>query len=240
VKSTSLNRAQHGFTIVELMIAITVGLVLSAGVLQLFVRTTKINLAQDNLSRLQETGRFAMEYLSRDIRMAGYPRVSFSGDAVQGTNDDGLNNSDSITVGSGLSTDTGTLDCLGQAAAPVTNKYYIANDSNGVPNLYCLGSGNATAQPLLEGVENMQVLYGVDTDSDKSANKYLRADQLSSSDWLNVVSVRISLLLRTTDNGLATQQTAYSYNGVSVTPSGSDYYLRRVFTTTITLRNRLI
>lgn len=233
--------AQKGFTLIEFLIASTLGLIILAGVFQIFNNNAQINRSQTNLANLQETGRFAMEYLSRDIRAAGYPRIGFLGTAITGTNNDGLNNSDSISVSSDSTDSSGnTLDCLGQnTAEPTVNKYYIDNES-GIPNLFCLGSGGNTPQALLEGVENMQILYGVDMDSDKSADKYVSANLVSGSDWLNVVSVRISLLLRTLDNNVSSQHQAYSFNDTTITPTGSDYYLRRTFSSTITLRNRLL
>ena len=89
----------------------------------------------------------------------------------------------------------------------------------------------------------MEILYGVDTDtvgySDYgTANYYVTADQVNTADWAkNVVSVRISLLVATIDDILTAQPVAsFSFNGQN-TPA--DRKLRRVFTTTIALRNRV-
>ncbi len=255
MKRASYSRAQGGVTRMELMVAVTIGLFVMLGVLEIFLNTSKINRNQDNLSHLQETGRFAAEFLSRDIRMAGYPKVGFSGTAVMGTNNygSGINNSDSITVSFDSTTATGAKpDCLGQPVAGLfaINQYYIDNDANGVPSLFCLGSGNSTTpQALLEGVENMQIFYGVDTNSDKAADKYLRADQVTTAAaWPNVVSVRIKLLLRTLDDNIATTKQVYAYTDMTGTDADNstinitapDYRIRRVYETTITLRNRLI
>lgn len=62
---------QTGLSLVELMIAITLGLVLMAGVVQMFVSSKTVYTTQQNLTRIQETGRLAIEFLSRDLRMAG-------------------------------------------------------------------------------------------------------------------------------------------------------------------------
>ncbi|HMR72841.1 MAG TPA: PilW family protein, partial [Candidatus Saccharibacteria bacterium] len=51
----------------------------------------------------------------------------------------------------------------------------------------------------------------------------------------NVFSVRISLVLRTADDNLVEAPQPYTINGVTTTPT--DRRLRRVFTTTIALRN---
>jgi len=65
-------RSQRGLTLVELMVALVMGMVLLAGVATVFVANKQSYRLQDSLARLQENGRFAIEFLERDIRMAGY------------------------------------------------------------------------------------------------------------------------------------------------------------------------
>lgn len=63
---------QSGFSIVELMVSITIGLFLLAGATSLLVTSKSNYQVNDDLARIQENARIAMEYLSRDLRMAGY------------------------------------------------------------------------------------------------------------------------------------------------------------------------
>jgi type IV pilus assembly protein PilW len=63
---------QAGLSLIELMISITLGLVLMAGVVQMFISSKTVFTTQQSMSRIQETGRLAIEFLSRDIRMAGF------------------------------------------------------------------------------------------------------------------------------------------------------------------------
>ncbi len=63
---------QSGFSIVELMVSITIGLFLLAGATSLLVTSKSNYQINDDLARIQENARIAMEYLSRDLRMAGY------------------------------------------------------------------------------------------------------------------------------------------------------------------------
>lgn len=63
---------QGGFTLVELMIASTIGLIILVALGQLFVTSRATYVLEDGLARAQESGRFAMEILAQDIRMAGY------------------------------------------------------------------------------------------------------------------------------------------------------------------------
>lgn len=63
---------QRGLSLVEVMVAVTLSLILTIGVLQIFQSTKTTYRVQEGLSRLQETGRFAISFLAKDIRMAGY------------------------------------------------------------------------------------------------------------------------------------------------------------------------
>ena len=62
----------RGFTLVELMVAITIGLIVLGAVAQVFVTSRGTYSVEEGLSRLQENGRFAMNFISEDVRMAGY------------------------------------------------------------------------------------------------------------------------------------------------------------------------
>lgn len=66
-----INR-QQGMTLIEVMIAMILGMFLLGGVIQIFLSSQQSYQMQERLSRVQENGRFAMEFISRDIRMAGY------------------------------------------------------------------------------------------------------------------------------------------------------------------------
>lgn len=61
-----------GFTIVELMVAITIGLIVLAAVSTVFVSSKANYITQESMARIQESARIAMHLMSRDIRMAGY------------------------------------------------------------------------------------------------------------------------------------------------------------------------
>ena len=116
--------------------------------------------------------------------------------------------------------------------------YFIRTGASGEPSLWRLDNTKATGGnnpvEMIEGIENLQILYGVDTDADGTANYYETANNVNMS---NVVSIRFTLLARTSDN-LAAQTLNYDYNGSTGINPG-DQRIRRVFTTTIAVRNRL-
>jgi len=71
MKHASIQR-QQGLSIIELMIALLLGLLLMGGVLQLFLSSKRTYQTNAALSQVQESGRFALEFLAFDLRNAGY------------------------------------------------------------------------------------------------------------------------------------------------------------------------
>ena len=62
---------QRGLTLVELLVAMTLGLILIGGVLSVVVTTRQTLRVNENLARLQEGARFSFEIMAREIREAG-------------------------------------------------------------------------------------------------------------------------------------------------------------------------
>jgi type IV pilus assembly protein PilW len=63
---------QNGFSMVEMMIAITLGLILLAGVLSIFFSSRVTYSSNERTARLQENGRVALDLVTHDLRSAGY------------------------------------------------------------------------------------------------------------------------------------------------------------------------
>ena len=100
-----------------------------------------------------------------------------------------------------------------------------------------LVAGVPQAQELVDGVENMRVFYGEDTDvtADGAANIYRAGNAVA--DWSRVVSVRLGLLVRTpNESGVDFDTNTYDVAGAIVAPA-DERRQRRVFTSIIRLRN---
>lgn len=71
-----MNRIAHfrarGVSLIELMIALAIGSLLLLGLVQVFAASRTAYQLSEGLARVQENGRFAIDYLQRDIRMAGH------------------------------------------------------------------------------------------------------------------------------------------------------------------------
>ena len=72
-------RRQAGLSLVELMIALLLGLLVAAGIMTIFTSTSSSNRAQNQLARLQEEGRFAVNRISEDLSLANGQYCSNSG-----------------------------------------------------------------------------------------------------------------------------------------------------------------
>lgn len=121
-----------------------------------------------------------------------------------------------------------------------SNAYFIAPSSIGTGrSLFALSLANQTngtpvARELIRGVDNMQITYGIDSDGDRAADKYAAANSVSN--WSQVVSVKISLLVSTTKDDISSTYQTYEYDGNNIT--ATDHKVRRVYTETVSVRNR--
>jgi len=64
--------SQRGLSLIELMIGILLGSLLLLGVLQIFQSNSDTLRMQNGFSRVQESGRFAIDMLSKEVRQAGF------------------------------------------------------------------------------------------------------------------------------------------------------------------------
>lgn len=102
------------------------------------------------------------------------------------------------------------------------------------------------AEELIEGVESMQILYGINLDQDvrSTVDTYVPANLVT--DFADVISVRISLLMQSVEDGTVPSPQAYTFDGVTYDGADGngdlppDTRVRRVFVNTISLRNRAL
>lgn len=235
----------RGFSLIEFMIAGTLGLVLLAGVGQLFVGSNGAFRANRVLAGIQDNGRFALWYLAGELRNSGWDTTdsaeSFNFDfdsdcAGPCSTFNDANGNDSFTVRY-----LGTTDCSGATVAnnEVINRYYIQNNT-----LMC--DGNASSpQPIADNIESLHVLYGVDIDNSAldfhSVDKYINTSEvlnLKSGYFAmnNIRSVRIALLVAGSEATLQ-DRTTRSYQLLDRSVTRTDLTPRRVYSVTLKLGN---
>jgi type IV pilus assembly protein PilW len=113
--------------------------------------------------------------------------------------------------------------------------YYVRTGASGGPSLW-RGVDGAAPEELAEGVEKLEVRYGVDTNGDRVADIYDKASVGTvKANFANVVSVSIGLLVRSpVPYG---PKEVHDYVVLDTTASPDDQYMRRVFVTTAAIRN---
>lgn len=77
--SLDFNKRNAGFTLVELLVAMTLGLVVLGGILQMFVRQHRTNAVQQQVTYAQQNVRAAMDLMVREIRGSGYNPTNADG-----------------------------------------------------------------------------------------------------------------------------------------------------------------
>lgn len=277
---------QRGVTLVELMISLVLGLLVTAAIYQIFLSNQQSYRMQRSLAQIQENGRFALEILARDMRHATY-----QGDCIDVPNPPGhvagtdvllysqvssmsgvviekvagasvhYSSLDELSVEEGSTvTITDGYVCDTFKVKTVNNNNIVANESkwngdyaNGGKMLkveekvvYFIGFNEAEApalrrlnltdstevETLVDGVEDMQIIYGVGTDK---VERYTN----SPDNWEQVVAVRISLRLSGEEGNVLPEPVTLKVGNIDFAAEEDDRRMHQVFTTTIALRNRL-
>jgi len=203
-----------GYSLIEVMIALLIGLFLIGGALTLVQNTRKVYGNQAGMAQLQDQQRLAMTILNDVVESAGYfpdPTTYTSagslaasgpfaaGQAIAGTSGP----SDTISVRFMTAPNDTVINCSGGSNTGPAPVRYINTFSivtvGATQALACALSSNGVAAavlPLVNGVQQMQIWYGVKRDftvDNTNVDTYLTAGQMAAADWLNVSSVKVRL-----------------------------------------------
>lgn len=324
--------AAAGLSLVELMISLLLGSVLSLTISKVYLASLRDYLAQEEMARIQDNGRFSIKLLNRELQLAGFYAGTPSGDAMPSTavsSDcvgvgnwaldtrnpvDLVNNFSSPGAGSLRTVNGVDLSCLNDTevvpgtdivsikrtagnytlkqgayhggAVAKTNRWYLRLEdygldrqwfyhrsrgfpsvdigpnrkvdyweyyarifyirtfsetaTDGIPTL-CVESlaggsrlGRMATRCLVEGVEDMQIEFGVDSDFDGAANQFTAAPQ--RADIASVVVARIYLLLRSVRQVPGYKRARIYYLG-SKRVEREDGYVRHVISATVHMPN---
>lgn len=247
--------------------------------------------ASTSASSAFKVGSSAVSLVEPNIK--GFNNAAYDVQLVDGTTNTvattGLNNSDMLVVRYQMGTVTKTdgtegpdqtmIDCSGATSTATAatesermiSVFYVAEDQ-GEPTLMCAWLDGTTwkQQPLVQGVESLQLLFGVDgvtagaapgasSSSDTVPEQYLRADQLVASttvgtnaNWDRVRSIRVGMVMRGPSGSSSERTVPAQYplgpqglmnsanDAGSTFASKTDGRLRQTTTFTIHLRNAAI
>jgi type IV pilus assembly protein PilW len=214
-------RQEHGFTLIELMISVTIALFLIGGAVAIVGYTGNTFKAQTQLAQLQDNERLAMAFMAEVIESAGYfpnPKLyqassvmpvvtgkfAAAGQAFFGTHSTTAPNWDQMYVRFGAGLNDNVYGCTGQTnttVAPYDTYWNYFSVNTTTSQLTCTftptnGAGTAVTVPLVNGVTKMVILYGVKknaADTLSCTDTYLNASQMAAADWLKVCSISVQL-----------------------------------------------
>lgn len=207
---------QNGFTLVELMVALLIGLFLMGGLMALMQSNRHVFSSQNKLSQLQDGERLAMSMMTDVIEHSGYfpnptlntatsalsavPGTFVAGQSVTGAT--GTPTGDTITVRfRTLQNDGNLFNCAGQSNIANPNPHTFVNKfsvetlpNSTIPQLICTPE-TGVRYPLVSNVQSMAVAYGVGTaGAVGNVDTYMTADQVTAAAaWSKVISVRVTL-----------------------------------------------
>jgi type IV pilus assembly protein PilW len=209
-------RGQRGFTLIEVMVSITIAVFLLGGLLTVVQQTRNTYTAQTALAQLQDNERLAMTLMTDVIQSAGYfptPTLYTAAGTMPVSKTFGTAGSpsmlgvqdataqgDTIVVRYAVAKDDSAFNCRGETnkLAPYDsweNKFSVDAQGNLVCDFTSITNGAAATAPLVAGLQKMTIWYGVNTTGSTTtcADTYLRATAMTAANWSNVCSVKIQL-----------------------------------------------
>ncbi|MGP8033256.1 MAG: PilW family protein [Steroidobacteraceae bacterium] len=220
-------RRARGFTLLELMVAVAIAMFLLAGLVTVFDNTRVTYANQQALAQMQDQQRFAMQLLTSVIESGGYYNNP-TGDTVNsalpatapfgagqpfyGLGTAGAAPGDTIYVRFRTASGDGIINCTGGQNTSGIEQVYTNEFSIVGGQLVCSLNGGV-AVPLVSGVTNLQIYYGVkrltpftdynvDTYATAANMNVLSCPLTPGCDWQQVSAVRVIL---TFTNPLAKQ-----------------------------------
>jgi type IV pilus assembly protein PilW len=272
--------AVSGFTLVELMVALVAGALLLLLTVQIFSSIRSGQILQSGLAHVQEDGRIAMRLVSEKVRHVGF-RTTVWNEPLNGYHPITANSTNGAAGGNDTlqfmymdATDcnnalNSTIDPETVEPLALYKRVTLSVDVDSTLRWSCEYGTSPDAlamqisdQPIINGVDSFQVLYGVDKDlpPDLSINEWTTADQISVETTVCLqsqfqceaegllgaipngvpISIKIGLLVRSPEAAGSDPDTqTFTVLDVAV-PAANDYVIRKLYTTTITLRNLTI
>lgn len=167
----------YGFSLVELLVAMAIGLFLTAAAASLFLSAREVQQEQERITTMKENLRFATDFMTRDIRGAGLREtgeLDLPGGLEPG--EVGSPEQASFTVRKA------GVNCLGNAGPWVASVYSLHNGQ--------LRCGNEADPP-----QNQPLV------SDVSSMRVVALDGQGGPDWGSPVALRIELVLQSRARG---------------------------------------
>jgi type IV pilus assembly protein PilW len=245
-------RRQQGVTLIELMVSMLISLIILGAVSVILMGSGAMRRTDDELSRIQENGRYALELMGRAIRQAGYrldpdPAKPLGATLaapngvpfIEGTVSTLVVRHDPAHVPNAVNPYEGSeLDCsgarVGSNNAVNTNTNLVVYTFTIVGTQLMCTPANGAATVIVDGVEAMQIEYGIDPLDNESITQYVTNP--TPAQLPHIAAVRVNL--RFVGTSLDAANRGQTVNFANVNTVYNDGFLRKAFTSTFTVMGR--
>ncbi len=218
----------HGFSLVELLIAMAVSAIVSGAIYAAYLTDNRSYIVQDNIAEVQQNIRIAANDLERAIRMAGYDRNQSAG---AGFVSNFPSPWDTYGATTGSQNIAFTSDINENGSIDLNDTELIAYRLNGNDlQVFSTSTGFVYWQTIAENIENLEFNYILD---DGSSTTSPSAAQLSR---IRVVQISILGRVRQQDSNFTNTKVYRTASGATWGPY-NDGFRRRLLIATIKCRN---
>jgi type IV pilus assembly protein PilW len=220
----------RGFTLVELMITLAVSTLIAAALYSTYILQQRTYVNQGAVVEMQQNARVAIDFLSLDLRMAGYDPMN--------NNIGGITAADSVSIS--FTADMDKSGGLGTTASLASeNEYFsyaLANnvvDGVTIPTL-CRSASTSpgiNCQPMADYIERLEFRYMYENGTAATTTP-------AAGTFNDIRAVQVTMLARAAKpDSKFTNTTAYTTASGTVWPAANDGFRRRMLITQIDLRN---
>ena len=221
MKNTKIKCSDHGFTLVELMVAVVISTIVAAAIFAAYQNQQKLYKRQEAVIDMQQNARAGLYLISQELRMAGYDPTDIGGVGIQTANATTLQYTQDLNENNAI--DPGETVTL-------TYNAPVAPDPGNITR-----NNGAGAQPFLNNIDFLEMVYTLDDGTDHL---------VPPGGALNrIESIQLSMLVR---SSISEPDFANTLPYVTPPPFNTDAtggvpfndgFRRRLITTTIQLRN---
>lgn len=219
IKGQKYLKNQTGLTLIELMVALALGLLVVGVATTAMLGTRNVTSSVSDVSGIQQQAAYVMRVFGTQLRQAGSLYLDLGLDAATGTGDIEANTAFQLrgSTASSISENSGTVTIrfTGYEEPTFINQGPISRNCLGVPgtitagetvtiesiftlngnNLRCQGNG-ANVQPIAQNVANFQVRYLLQSnDAANPTMLYTNAAGVGNNNWSRVQGVEVCLVL---------------------------------------------
>ena len=234
------SRKQHGFTMVELLVAMAMTAVVMAAVYTLYKTQQDSYIAQDQVVEMQQNVRASLYQMARDMRMAGFnpQRAPNVGGFVTQLPDDGSGTTTTNETNIAFTIDQDSNGVIDVDANDEQIAYRL--DTN---RLEKFRVSDDTWQTVADNISAVDFVYldpsGTDITASVIANPTAQYATTNLPFIDSIRSIEMSIVARTgrIDKSFGGTPAYLNQQGTEILAAQADHYRKRLITTTIFCRN---